>query len=162
MVSTVIGGDCWGTMTEIEHSPHNLTIRTFEFEQDMSKVLDLWTHAGPGVHLSRSDRPLEIRKKLKNDPDLFLVAELGDVLIGTVLGGYDGRRGMVYHLAVANEYRNEGVGKILMQELEERLRSRGCLKYYLLVTKQNSEALEFYKKIGCQVMDMYILGKEIA
>jgi ribosomal protein S18 acetylase RimI-like enzyme len=158
----VIGGDYWGTMTEIEHPPQNLNIRTFDFEQDMQKVLDLWTHAGPGVQLSRSDQPHEIRKKLKNDPDLFLVAEFGDVLIGAVLGGYDGRRGMVYHLAVANEYRKEGVGKVLMQELEDRLRLKGCLKYYLLVTKRNKEALDFYKKIGCQDMDMYLLGKEIA
>jgi ribosomal protein S18 acetylase RimI-like enzyme len=162
MVSIVNGGDYWDTMTEIEHPPHNLKIRTFKFEQDMQKVLDLWTHAGPGVQLSRSDQTHEIRKKLKNDPDLFVVAELGDVLIGAVLGGYDGRRGMVYHLAVVNEYRNGGVGKVLMQELEDRLRSKGCLKYYLLVTKQNQEALGFYKKIGCQVMDMYLLGKEIA
>jgi ribosomal protein S18 acetylase RimI-like enzyme len=162
MVSIVNGGDYWGTMTEIEYPPPNFNIRTFEFEQDLQKVIDLWTHAGPGVQLSRSDQPLEIRKKLKNDPDLFLVAELGGVLIGAVLGGYDGRRGMVYHLAVANEYRKVRVGKILMQELEDRLRSKGCLKYYLLVTKQNKEALDFYENIGCQVMDMYILGKEIS
>ncbi len=162
MVSIVNGGDYWGTMMEFEHPIRDLKIRPFEFEKDMQKVLDLWNTAGPGVQLSRSDQPREIRKKLKKDPDLFLVAEQGDVLIGAVLGGFDGRRGIVYHLAVANEHRNEGVGRILMQELENRLRSKGCLKYYLLVTKQNEDALKFYSRIGCEVMDMYILGKEIA
>jgi ribosomal protein S18 acetylase RimI-like enzyme len=149
-------------MTGIEQPPQKINIRTFEIEQDMQKVLDLWANAGPGVQLSRSDQPHEIRKKLQRDPDLFLVAELGDVLIGAVLGGYDGRRGMVYHLAVTNEYRKEGVGQVLMQELEKRLRTKGCLKYYLLVTKQNKDAIDFYMKIGCQVMELYLLGKEIA
>lgn len=148
-------------MTEIEHPFQKLRIRPFYFEKDLNKVLDLWTHAGPGIQLSQSDQPNEIRKKIKRDPDLFLVAELGEVVVGAVLGGYDGRRGLVYHLAVTPEYRKQGLGKILMQELEKRLRSKGCLKYYLLVTRKNKEALDFYKKIGCQVMDMYLLGKEI-
>ncbi|OGO17094.1 MAG: hypothetical protein A2Z14_09165 [Chloroflexi bacterium RBG_16_48_8] len=136
-------------------------MRPIVFEKDLQKVLDLWTHAGPGIQLSRSDQPQEIKKKLKKDPDLFLVAEQGDVLIGAVLGGFDGRRGMVYHLAVADEYRGGGVGKILMQQLENQLRSKGCLKYYLLVTKENKHALDFYINIGCEVMDMFLLGKEI-
>jgi ribosomal protein S18 acetylase RimI-like enzyme len=148
-------------MTEIEHPSQKLRIRLFEFEKDFDQVIDLWTHAGPGIQLSRSDQPNEIRKKIKRDPDLFLVAEFGEEVVGAVLGGYDGRRGLVYHLAVTPEYRKHGVGKMLMQELENRLQSKGCLKYYLLVTRQNKEALEFYKKIGCQVMDMYLLGKEL-
>jgi ribosomal protein S18 acetylase RimI-like enzyme len=148
-------------MTEIEAPIQHLRIRPFEFELDIHRVLDLWTHAGNGVRLSRSDQPHEIKKKLKQDPDLFLVAELGDVLIGAVLGGYDGRRGLVYHLAVSDGHRKQGIGKMLMQELEDRLRSKGCLKYYLLVTKGNKDALNFYKKIGCEVMGLYLLGKEL-
>jgi ribosomal protein S18 acetylase RimI-like enzyme len=157
----VNGDDYWGTMIEINNSIRNLKVRPFEFKKDMQKVLDLWSNAGPGIQLSKSDQPHEIRKKLKKDPDLFLVAELENVLIGAVLGGFDGRRGMVYHLAVANDYRKEGVGSVLMQEIENRLRAKGCLKYYLLVTKQNEEAIDFYTKIGCEVMDINILGKEI-
>ena len=38
-------------------------------------MLDLWSTAGPGIQLGRSDEPEEIRKKLARDPDLFLVAE---------------------------------------------------------------------------------------
>ena len=53
-----------------------------------------------GVHVGRSDTPAEIEKKLARDPDLFLVAECEQQIIGSVIGGYDGRRGMIYHLAV--------------------------------------------------------------
>jgi len=146
---------------ENELPSQNLRIRPFDFEKDLQKVLELWAQAGPGVHLSRSDQPHEIKKKLRKDPDLFLVAEEGDVLIGAVLGGFDGRRGMVYHLAIEKGHRNKGVGKLLMQELEDRLRSKDCLKYYLLVTRDNPEALEFYKEIGCEIMDMFLMGKEL-
>jgi ribosomal protein S18 acetylase RimI-like enzyme len=148
-------------MMETEDPILKPKIRPFDYDSDMQKVLDLWSKAGPGVQLSRSDQPIEIKKKLSRDPDLFLVAEIGDVIIGTVLGGYDGRRGMVYHLAVESNYRKFGLGNSLMQELESRLQSKGCLKYYLLVRKQNEEALGFYKNIGCEVMDIYLLGKEI-
>jgi predicted N-acetyltransferase YhbS len=44
-------------------------------------------------------------KSLQRDPDLFLVAEMDGEIIGSVMGEYDGRRGLVYHLAVAHEFR---------------------------------------------------------
>jgi ribosomal protein S18 acetylase RimI-like enzyme len=64
-------------------------------------------------------------------------------------------------LAVADEYRQEGIGKALMEELEDRLRSKGGLKDYLLVKKQNEDAIDFYTNIGCEVMDIYILRVEL-
>jgi hypothetical protein len=85
MVSMVIGGNCWDTIMEIDHSPTmNFHIRQFVFDEDLDLVLDLCTRAGPGVQLSRSDQPLEIKKKRRQDPDLFLVAEQGEELIGAV------------------------------------------------------------------------------
>ena len=53
-----------------------MRIRTFRFSDDYSAVYDLWENAGPGIHVRRSDQPDEILKKLKRDPDLFLVAEI--------------------------------------------------------------------------------------
>ena len=83
-------------------------------------------------------------------------------LIGAVLGGFDGRRGMVYHLAISRDYRRHGIGQRLMKELELRLRTKGCLKYYLLVTKANEEALDFYESIGCEAMNLHLLGKSLS
>ena len=155
-----IGDESWDTTMAIE-LPERVQIRQFIFNTDLQRVLELWTLSAPGVQLSNSDHPNEIKKKLKRDPDLFLVAEQDDKLIGAVLGGFDGRRGIIYHLAVNSKNRGEGVGKALMKELEKRLRSKGCLKYYLLVTKDNPAALEFYRKLGCNDMEMYVLGKEL-
>ena len=139
-----------------------LSIRTFEYPADYPVVYHLWSTAGPGIHVRRSDDPAEIAKKLQRDPDLFLLAELDGQVVGTVLGGFDGRRGMVYHLAVAGAYRQRGIGKALMAELENRLRQKGCIRYYLLVTNDNLDAMRFYQDLGWDEMDLHIYAKDIS
>jgi ribosomal protein S18 acetylase RimI-like enzyme len=134
-------------------------LRTFAFEDDWPAVHALWARSGPGVQFSRSDEPIEIQKKLQRDPDLFLVAVRQGVIVGAVMGGYDGRRGLVYHLAVAPEARGLGIGRALMAEVEARMRQKGCLKSYLLVTKDNADVLAFYRELGWEVMDLHLMGK---
>lgn len=136
-------------------------IREFVFPDDYEQVYRLWANAGPGVHVGRSDGLEEIAKKLQRDPDLFLVAENRGGIVGAVLGGYDGRRGLVYHLAVRKEHRNAGIGRALMRELEGRLRAKGCLRCYLLVTWDNPEARRFYEGNGWERMDLDIFGKDL-
>jgi putative acetyltransferase len=139
-----------------------ITIREFSFEEDLPAVRDLWENACPGIQLRRSDDPEEIHKKLSRDPDLFLVAELDGTLVGTVIGGFDGRRGLIYHLAVKTDTREKGIGAQLMQEVEKRLKEKGCIKMYLLVTKENEKAIQFYEKRGWSHMDhVLIYGKDI-
>jgi hypothetical protein len=41
-----------------------------------------------------------IERKLRVQPDLFLVAVADDVVVGTVLAGFDGVRGWLHRLAV--------------------------------------------------------------
>jgi ribosomal protein S18 acetylase RimI-like enzyme len=137
------------------------TLRTFDLDHDYLAVRHLWASAGAGIQLSSSDELSEVRKKLQRDPDLFLVAESKGRLVGSVLGGFDGRRGMVYHLAVEKEYRRSGLGRALMAELEQRLRAKGCLKYYLLVTEDNDGAVAFYQSLGWEVMNLHVMGKRL-
>jgi ribosomal protein S18 acetylase RimI-like enzyme len=139
-----------------------LLIREFTYPEDYSAARLLWENAGPGIHLRRSDKPDEIQKKLQRDPDLFLVAEVDGKLVGTVMGGFDGRRGMVYHLAVAEQYRKEGIGEMLMDELERRLKAKGCIRCYLLVTAENEDARSFYERRGwVHMKDIYTYGKDL-
>jgi len=141
--------------------PSDLVLRQFQFPTDFSQVITLWQNAGPGIHLRRSDSKAEIVKKLRRDPDLFLVAETAGQIIGSVLGGYDGRRGMVYHLAVDTTYRNKGIGAALMNELEKRMKQKGCIRSYLLVTRDNADAIRFYQHRGWEQMDILIFGKDL-
>jgi ribosomal protein S18 acetylase RimI-like enzyme len=136
-------------------------IREFQYPADYAASLHLWKSMEAGVTVGRSDTPEEIERKLERDPDLFLVAESNGEVVGTVIGGYDGRRGMIYHLAVQSEYRQLGIATQLIEEVEKRLQSKGCVKCYLLVFADNTDAAEFYKKRGWRHQDEdMIFGKE--
>jgi len=136
-------------------------LRAFRYPEDYPAVIELWNNAGPGIHVRRSDERQEILKKLERDPDLFLIAEADGRIIGSVLGGFDGRRGLVYHLAVAPEYRKQGIGSALMDELEQRLQQKGCIRTYLMVTFENMEAVRFYEKRGWELMTLYTYAKNL-
>jgi ribosomal protein S18 acetylase RimI-like enzyme len=139
-----------------------MIIRDFQIA-DYDAVIDLWQRAGDGIHLRRSDTCEEITKKLQRDPDLFIVLEHDESLVGAVMGGFDGRRGFVYHLATDPRFRRLGVASRLMEALEARLRAKGCLKAYLLVTNDNQEAQQYYLKRGWEDMTtaLRIFGKDI-
>jgi ribosomal protein S18 acetylase RimI-like enzyme len=137
-------------------------IRPFDLDRDYEAALRLWRTVGPGVNVSPSDSRDALALKLTRDPDLFLVAddEAGQ-LIGTVIGGFDGRRGLVYHLAVAAGHRGRGLGTALMAELERRLKAKGCYKYYLLITPDNPSVADFYRRLDWDFMPVQIMGKVI-
>ena len=139
-----------------------IKIREFRYPEDYPAVYALWKNAGPGIHLRRSDEQEEIARKLERDPDLFLLAENDGEVVGSVLGGYDGRRGMMYHLAVEDQHRQRGIASALVDELERRLRSKGCIRYYLLVTTDNASAIRFYERRGWERLDLYIYAKDLA
>ena len=137
-------------------------MREFQYPEDYPAARFLWDNAGPGIHVRRSDEPAEIQKKLQRDPDLFLVAETQGRLIGTVIGGFDGRRGMIYHLAVEADFRQQGIGSLLMDEVEKRLKEKGCLRCYLMVAEGNNDAMRYYEKRYWERMDTILTyGKDL-
>ena len=144
-------------------SDRAVLIREFNYPQDYEQAARLWQGMEKGVHFSRSDTPAEIEKKLARDPDLFLVAELDGELVGTVIGGFDGRRGMIYHLAVAVPHRRSGIARSLLRELEQRLIAKGCIRAYLLVHAQNTEARALYQNHHWTPLDDDLLyAKDLA
>ncbi|HEX5839220.1 MAG TPA: GNAT family N-acetyltransferase [Anaerolineales bacterium] len=141
----------------------SVQIRQFQYPQDYQPVYDLWSSIEKGVHVGRSDTPVEIEKKIGRDPDLFLVAVCDEQIIGSVIGGYDGRRGLIYHLAVSASFRGQGIGSRLMDAVESRLRAKGCLKSYLLVAEDNREAEAYYQHRGWKPMNtVHLFGKDLA
>lgn len=139
----------------------DLHVRPFVMP-DCGAVRELWASAGQGLHLRPSDEPEELAKKLGRDPDLFLVAESNGKVVGVVIGAWDGRRGWIHHLAVAQGHRRQGVATRLMGEVEERLRAKGCLKANLLVFRDNAAARAFYQQLGYSEMEAVLpMGKEL-
>lgn len=138
-----------------------MQIREFTM-QDYAAVYTLWVNAGPGVSLRPSDQPAEIEKKLARDPDLFLVAEEDGRVVGVLMGAWDGRRGWLHHLAVEETWRNRGIGTALLEEVERRLKAKGCLKVNLLIYDTNVDARRLYERLGYQEMSAIMaMGKEL-
>jgi len=138
-----------------------MLMRPFEM-RDYPAVLELWQEGAPGITLRPSDEPAEVARKLKRDPDLFLVAEEDNQIVGVIMGAWDGRRGWIHHLAVKKEWRNQGVGSTLLGEVEKRLKAKGCLKVNLMVLRENVDAQRLYARLGYQEMSATLLmGKEL-
>ena len=138
-----------------------MQIREFTM-QDYAAVYALWANAGPGISLRPSDQPAEVEKKLMRDPDLFLVAEEDGRVVGVLMGAWDGRRGWLHHLAVEETWRNRGIGTALLEEVERRLKAKGCLKVNLLIHRSNADARRLYERLGYQEMSTIIaMGKDL-
>ena len=76
------------------------------------------------------------------------------------MGGYDGHLGIMNHLAVSPDFRVIGYGKMLVKEVEKKLKKLGCPKVNLLVRSDNSEVSNFYKSIEYKKEDdVSVFGK---
>lgn len=116
--------------------------------RDYDEVLELWNSAGPGLHVAAGDSREEIRRYLRRNPGLSLVAHDGGKLVGAVLCGHDGRRGLMYHMAVAKSHRRLGLGKKMSDRCMKALLARGIHKCYILVLSHNKSGLDFWLSDG--------------
>lgn len=136
-----------------------MDIRPYQ-DQDKKGLLALWTEIFPAGS-PHNDPQTSLDKKLHTDPDLLLVSLIDDVVIGSVMGGYDGHRGWIYSLAVKPSLRRSGIATALMHEIEEKLRERGCLKVNLQVIASNAEVVALYEELGYKVEERISMGKKL-
>lgn len=137
--------------TDIEEKVH---IRNYRHPSDYEGALRVWQSAGKGIHITFSDTIEEIEKLVKRSPGLFFVAEIDGEIIGTVMGGFDGRRGLIYHLAVHPDYQNKHIGTRLLKSVEEALASAGCTKVYLFIVPENIDLAGYYERMDYEQMDV--------
>ena len=135
-----------------------MLIRPYE-AADEEAVVDLWKRCGL---IRPQNNPREdIRRKLEVAPELFLVGLLDSEIVATAMAGYEGHRGWINYLAVAPHVRKWGLGRGIMEHAERLLRERGCPKINLQVRNGNTEAIEFYKRIGFAVDEVTSMGKRL-
>jgi ribosomal protein S18 acetylase RimI-like enzyme len=135
-----------------------MRVRPFR-PDDTESVIALWE----ACDLIRpwNDPLKDIERKLRVAPDLFLIATDADVVVGSVMAGYEGHRGWINYLAVDPGRRRKGVGSRLMKEAERLLEEAGCPKINLQVRSENADVLAFYRAIGYQADDVVSLGKRL-
>ena len=140
-----------------------MIIRVFD-ERDTQAVLALWAQAFPEYATPgkpQRDPRLSIRNKLAMQPEFFFVGLLEERLIATVMVGYDGHRGWMYSLAVAEDERGNGYARALVEHAERALAAIGCPKLNLQIMANKPETRAFYAKLGYQMDEVVSLGKRL-
>jgi len=137
-------------------------ISTREFIiDDYDKAVALWRMV-EGVEVAEGDSKEEIRAYLLRNPGLSRVAEENGTMVGAVLCGHDGRRGLIYHLAVAPASHGKGIGKLLVRECLTHLRATGIVRALILVAGDNAGAHSFWLRIGWEdVTDVIVMGIDL-
>lgn len=137
--------------------PAALHIRPYR-SADEQAVIALWRECG----LVRwSDPVKDIARKLRVNPEWFLVGELDGRLIATCMAGYEGHRGWINLLGVAPVHRRAGHARTMLAEAERLLRGAGCPKINLQVFAANTGAIAFYRRLGFAVDEVVSLGKRL-
>ena len=124
----------------------SMQIREFLWPDDFEAVTALW-HAS-GLHNPTIDGLDNLREVRERNPRLFLLAVEEGLVVGSVIGTFDGRRGYIYHVAVHPHSRRKGYATALLREVERRLWAMGVQKVRFMVSKSNESAIAFYRTLG--------------
>jgi len=136
----------------------DFVIRQYHAE-DQQDVIDLWARCGLVAPQNNPRR--DIRRKVKVNPEWFLVGQLEGKVIATCMAGYEGHRGWINYLAVAPKYKRKGFAKQIMREAERLLRAAGCPKINLQIRTSNTGVIDFYKAIGYDIDDVVSMGNRL-
>ena len=126
---------------------------------DEEAVINLWEICGLTRPWNNPKRDIE--RKLRVDPDLFLVGEVEGRLVAAAMAGYEGHRGWVNYLAVHPDYQGRGLGRRMMEEIEAKLIARGCPKINVQIRSDNEGVIAFYRRLGFRVDATVSMGKRL-
>lgn len=112
-------------------------------QEDIPAVLALWREAAAPTVTDDADA---VGALLARDPGALMVAASpAGQIVGTVIAAWDGWRGSVYRIAVAPEFRREGLGRRLLEAAEEHLRRVGARRMHAIVVGTDTQALGFWE-----------------
>ena len=136
-----------------------MKIREFS-PKDFGAVSRLWRRSE--MQIRPGDSKEELRRKLERDPDLFLVAEEESKIVGVVIGGWDGRRGWIYRLAVDPRFRRRRIARKMLLEVERRMRKKGVPRVHALVFNWNAPSLNLFESSGYEKQsNLVVVGKSL-
>jgi ribosomal protein S18 acetylase RimI-like enzyme len=127
-------------------------------EDEIPAAVSLWEAAGLAHPWNDSTRDIRLALECPTATILAAHDETGAV-VGTVLAGFDGHRGWLYSLAVADSQRGKGVGGKLVAAAEDFLRGQGAPVIRLMVRADNEAVGAFYESIGYERGEFLVFGK---
>ena len=105
------------------------------------------TICGNGLN-DKDDSCEGIGKYLNRNPNNSFVAVLDGKVVGVILCGHDGRRGIIQHTCVSPNYRRMGIGHKLVDLAIDALKKEGINKVLLVVFKKNESGNVFWESQG--------------
>lgn len=127
---------------------------------DAAAAVALWEQAG----LTRpwNDATGDFERAVEGPASAVLgLRDPAGGLVGTAMVGHDGHRGWVYYLAVAAQYRQDGLGRLLMAGCEQWLADHGVPKIQFMVRTDNAAVIGFYSHLGYEAQDVVVLGRRL-
>lgn len=124
-----------------------MTIRAMTID-DYEEVYALWMSIKGFAMRSLDDSRDGVARFLKRNPDASVVAVADGKVVGSILCGYDGRRGCLYHVCVREDYRRQGIGKAMVVYCMKALEKEAISKVSLIAFTQNDIGNAFWKEIG--------------
>jgi ribosomal protein S18 acetylase RimI-like enzyme len=118
-----------------------ITLRTAT-RADIPAVLAFWLEAT--AEPSTTDDAGGLEALFDRSPGALLVACNGDVIVGTIIAGWDGWRGTLYRLAVLPSWRRRGIATTLVDEAERRLQAQGVRRMHLIAGRAGGDAAESF------------------
>ena len=117
---------------------------------DYDAIFELWNSTEQS---HRALNPVDdsrdgIDRYLKRNPTTCFAAVMNGNIVGVILSGHDGRRGIIHHLCVHPDYRRMGIASRLVAMAEEALQKEGIQKVFGLVFKDNDVANMFWETQG--------------
>lgn len=143
--------------TPVVAAPLPVVIREFR-SRDGEDLRALWQSLG---FTAIDDDDMSLRRFAQRNPGLFLVAAQGSTVVGSAMGGWDGRRGWIYHVATAPGHRRGGLATKLVRQVEAGLRGLGCRKVNVIVRDDNDDGAVFWTAIGYRVHEARQFGREL-
>jgi ribosomal protein S18 acetylase RimI-like enzyme len=133
--------------------PDTISIRPF-VAADLPAARAVW-RACEGLGGGDADDPHDSdaswqRFATRNAGHSFVAETAAGDLVGTIMGGHDGRRGIIYRLAVAPTHRRLGIARRLSDACVDSLRYAGLTRVLLFIFDNNAEALSFWERYGAR------------
>ena len=115
---------------------------------DFPLVTDLWKNT-EGVGLNESDTEPAIARYLEQNKEMSCVATTdAGKIIGALLCGHDGRRGYLYHLAVAPDFRRHGVARAMLAHCFKYLAAAKIARCDIFLFTENKAGEQFWRHNG--------------
>lgn len=118
-------------------------------EDDYDRLYELWISQ---AMTKRAMNPVDdsrdgITRYIRRNSLTCFGAFEDEKMIGAILSGHDGRRGIIHHLCVQEDHKRQKIASTLVKMAEEGLKKEGIQKIFCIVFSNNDEANSFWEKM---------------